>query len=426
MSLLPRGPLAALALENGSVRLGNAFGAIEGGMRGEVVFHTGMSGYPEILTDPSYRGQIVVHTYPHLGNHGMPEGDDESGRVQVAGVIALRLCRHPSGVRPARRLEEVLQQAGVMGLEGIDTRALTLELRARGSLRGVVERVDPAHVRGGILARRRAEELVSKARALPPMEGQDLVTGRQASGPRVLEPRSLADPVTGGSSSAVEIVLLDFGVKGSIVQQLRARGCRVRILPAGVSSGEVLSHRPHGVVLSNGPGDPAACTRPIETARKLLGRVPMLGICLGHQILALAAGAGTRKLPFGHHGANHPVREEATGRIAITSQNHGFAVVEESLRGTPLRVSHRSLYDGTVEGVVGAAWRVQGVQYHPEAAPGPHDAREIFDRFLEVLSAHPGAEGKVQAARACGFGEPSRDRVRPPRPEPGSRRREEA
>lgn len=374
MSLYPKGPPAALALEDGTVLRGEGFGAIAAGGGGEVVFHTGMTGYPEILTDPSYRGQIVVLTYPHAGNYGMPHGDGESPRVQVSALVVRELCRQRSGARPAAELHAVLSAAGVPGLAGIDTRALTRRLRQQGALRGVVAG-EPPGTDGEDPAWTHA--LVARARALPAMEGSELTAAVTLARPEVL-------PAAGGAPRA-RLTALHFGAKRSILEHFVRAGCEVTVMPADTRAEQVRATRPDGVLLSNGPGDPAACTRAIETTRELLGTVPIFGICLGHQILGLAAGARTYKLSFGHHGANHPVRDERTGAVQITSQNHGFAIDESSLRGTSFGVSHRSLFDRTVEGIASDERRAWAVQYHPEAAPGPHDAAPLMDAFLGRL-----------------------------------------
>ncbi len=380
MTLLPSGPPALLALEDGTIARGAAFGCLRGEGVGEVVFHTGMTGYPEILTDPSYCGQIVLLTYPHAGNYGMPDGDGESSRVQVAGLVVRELCRSRSGARRSARLEQVLEEAGVLAVEGVDTRMITRRLRTRGALRGVLALLPPAVAASPADEQGFGAALMERARAIPLMEGSELTTRVTLSAPEVLEP-------TAGPPRLC-LAALHFGAKRSILAHFVAAGCRVTLLPASASAEQVLDTRPDGVLLSNGPGDPAACSSAVAATRALLGRLPIFGICLGHQILALAAGARTYKLPFGHHGANHPVRDERTGQVSITSQNHGFSVDAASLSGTSMRVTHRSLFDGTVEGIASDELRAYAVQYHPEAAPGPHDAVPLMDEFLARL-AHP-------------------------------------
>jgi carbamoyl-phosphate synthase small subunit len=333
-----------------------------------------MTGYPEILTDPSYRGQIVVLTYPHAGNYGMPHGDAESPRVQVSALVVRELCRERSGARPADELDAVLRAAGILGIEGIDTRALTRRLRQQGALRGVVAAAPAGAVGDGADW---ARSLVERARALPHMEGSQLTTAVTLERPEVLRP--------GGGAPRARLTALHFGAKRSILAHFVRAGCEVTVLPADASAEQVEATHPDGILLSNGPGDPAACTRAIQTTRALLGAVPIFGICLGHQILGLAAGARTYKLSFGHHGANHPVRDERTGAVQITSQNHGFAIEEASLAHTGFHVSHRSLFDRTVEGIASDERRAWAVQYHPEAAPGPHDATPLMDAFLTRL-----------------------------------------
>jgi carbamoyl-phosphate synthase small subunit len=361
----------ALVLEDGRLFFGQLRGATPAdAAAGEVVFHTGMTGYPEIITDPSYCGQIVTLTAPHIGNVGMPAGDDESGGAQVAGLIVRKLCRTRSGARASIDLEEYLRQQGIRCLEGIDTRALTRHLRIQGAVRG---RITPLPENRTNL-RAWLRETLGEVKKQDAMVGAELVSRVGARDLRHL-------PAYGGGGRG-HIALLDMGSKLSIAEELRQRGCDISIVPHDASLEDILALKPDALMLSNGPGDPAACLHPIGVVRQLLGKMPIVGICLGHQILALAAGAKSYKLPFGHHGANHPVQDVSTGSVAITSQNHGFSIDESSLRGTSFNVSHRSLYDGTVEGIRSLGLRAMSVQYHPEAAPGPHDALAIFDEFL--------------------------------------------
>lgn len=367
----PAGADGALVLEDGRIFFGRKRGALDASVEGEVVFHTGMTGYPEILTDPSYRGQIVTLTAPHIGNVGMPDGDEESDAAQVAGLIVRRLCRNRSGARPSQDFEAFLQAQGILCLEGLDTRALTRHIRTAGAVRARVEDVPRSRTRLAAWAR----ESVERVRAQRGMEGLELASSVGGTQFHQLMP---IGPPRG------HVALLHLGAKRSIAEELQRRGCLVSVLPHDASAEDILNLRADGLLVSNGPGDPAACRQPIAVVRQLLGRVPVAGICLGHQILALAAGARSYKLPFGHHGANHPVQELTTGAVAITSQNHGFSIDEKSLVGTGFAVSHRSLYDGTVEGVKSLGLQALSVQYHPEAAPGPHDARNIFDGFLRL------------------------------------------
>ena len=376
-----------LALEDGLVFTGQAFGA-EGTTEGEVVFNTGMSGYQEVLTDPSYTGQIVTMTYPLIGNYGVNDEDVESytRRVQVAGFVVKELSPVVSNFRADRSLEQYLADAGIPGITDVDTRALTRHIRVAGAMNGVMstEILDDA-------------ELVKRAAALPSMAGQDLV--------KVVVPEAGYDWPEGYVSEfaqrhrdhgekVYDVVAIDCGAKINILRNLTEAGCRVAVVPATASAAEILDRKPDGVFVSNGPGDPAAVTYTIETLRGIVGKVPTFGICLGHQMLALALGAETYKLKFGHRGCNQPVRNEATGKVEITSQNHGFAAEDKSLAGTGATITHVNLNDGTVEGFTHADRALFSVQYHPEASPGPHDATYLFDCFRDMMEtgAAPTAE----------------------------------
>jgi len=352
---------AALALEDGRIFWGRAFGA-ETRRTGEVVFNTAMSGYQEIYSDPSYAGQIVCLTYPLIGNYGANDEDFESSQFHAEAVVVREFCERPSSWRSQGRLDDWLAERGVPGISEIDTRALTRHIRSQGELRAVLAtdgELDP-------------DRLVAEARAAQGLEGRDLA--------RVVTCR---EPYIFAPGERGRVVVYDYGVKTGILRSLSRRGFEVRVVPAHTPAADVLALAPVGVVLSNGPGDPAATEGAAANVAQLLGRVPVMGICLGHQLAALALGAKTRKLKFGHHGANHPVIEVATGRIAVTSQNHGFVVDEASLPAG-VTVSHRSLNDGAVEGIAHEKLALLAVQYHPEASPGPHDAEYLFDRFATL------------------------------------------
>jgi carbamoyl-phosphate synthase small subunit len=356
---------ATVVLEDGLLLEGWSF-AGGGEVTGEVVFTTSMVGYQETITDPSYRGQIVLFTYPLIGNYGVIPGDEESRKVQAAGVLVREYTPHPSNWASERSLATLLEESGVIGVEGIDTRALTRHLRDKGAMRGIISTVehDPNLLR-------------EKASAHPSMVGLDLAS----TSSELAEPTLL--PALG--EERCRIVALDYGVKGSIYRELRSRGASVLATPASTSSEEIRASDPDGLFLSNGPGDPAALEDAVNTLRPLLGEIPTFGICLGHQLLGLALGCETYKMPFGHHGANHPVRNLKTGRIEITSQNHGFAVRAETLpEGVAL--THRNLYDGTVEGIESRSLDAWSVQYHPESSPGPRDSGYLFDAFVESVS----------------------------------------
>lgn len=364
---------ALLALEDGTVFRGYAIGA-EGSSVGEVVFNTSITGYQEILTDPSYARQIVTLTYPHVGNTGINDEDAESTGIFSSGLVIRDLPLRASNWRSQIRLDDYLRQRGVVGIAGLDTRRLTRILRDKGAQRGCIAAGDGLD----------ADASVDMARGFPGLQGMDLaqvVTTQQsyewAEGTWQLG----AEPVHSGNGG-FHVVAYDFGVKQNILRLLADRGCRVTVVPARTPAPEALALKPDGLFLSNGPGDPEPCDYAIAAIREFLSTgIPVFGICLGHQLLALAAGARTLKMKFGHHGANHPVQDLSTGRVVITSQNHGFAVEEASLPEN-VRPTHRSLFDGSLQGIEYTDRSAFSFQGHPEASPGPHDLCELFDRFI--------------------------------------------
>jgi carbamoyl-phosphate synthase small subunit len=368
---------AVLALEDGTWFRGTAAGA-EGLSGGEVVFNTAMTGYQEVLTDPSYAGQIVTMTCPEIGNYGVSSADVESRRPQVAGFIVREESPVASNWRAQGTLHDYLVANGIVAIAGIDTRALTRRLRSGGVMRGVI-------ATGGGLE---PAALVERANTVPKMEGSDLVravTSEQPFDWPEEDPDEFGVSPERRPKRRLKIAAYDFGMKWNILRRLSAHGCDVRVYPAGTPASDLLATGPDGVFLSNGPGDPAPLTYAIDNAKSLVdANVPVFGICLGHQILGLAMGGSTFKLKFGHRGANHPVKKLETGQIEITSQNHGFAVDPASLP-PDVAVTHVNLYDGTVEGLRHRSRPVFSVQYHPEASPGPHDADYLFDDFISLI-----------------------------------------
>ncbi len=372
---------AILVLEDGSVFHGQSIGA-DGQTVGEVVFNTAMTGYQEILTDPSYSRQIVTLTYPHIGNVGVNEEDEESGDVHVAGLVIRDLPLLMSNFRARQPLDDYLSGHGIVAIAGIDTRRLTRILREKGAQNGCI-------MAGEDLSE---EQALAAARAFPGLKGMDLAkevtTGAPyewAQGSWTLEGGLPEAPHPVEEKLPRHVVAWDYGIKRNILRMLVDRGCRVTVVPAETPASEVLAMRPDGVFLSNGPGDPEPCTYAIEAIREVLDAgVPTFGICLGHQLLALASGARTVKMKFGHHGANHPVQDLATGRVMISSQNHGFAVDEDSLPDN-LAATHKSLFDGSLQGIHRTDRPAFGFQGHPEASPGPHDVAPVFDHFIELM-----------------------------------------
>lgn len=363
-------PEAKLVLADGSVFEGDAVGAtpVDGVTTGEVVFNTALCGYQEILTDPSYAGQIITFTYPHIGNYGVNNDDNESRQIFCRGVVMRDLARRHSNWRAEADLESQLIDQHLAGISGIDTRRLTRRIRDFGAMPAAFGTAPEA-------------TLLEAARAEPATDGHDLVAGVSCAEPYVVSS-------TGGTR---RIVAYDFGIKRTMVRHLSGLG-EVTVVPASTSAAHVLDLAPHGVFLSNGPGDPEPVTYAIDNIGALLGAVPIFGICLGHQLLSLAVGCETYKLPFGHHGANHPVRHEADGRVEITSQNHNYAVAAEGVAG--IEVTHRNLNDGVVEGLRCVDAPAFSVQYHPEAGPGPHDSRYLFAAFDELMTSVAGTASR--------------------------------
>jgi carbamoyl-phosphate synthase small subunit len=383
-----------LALADGRTFEGAGFGA-EGEAIGEVVFNTSMTGYQEILTDPSYDGQLVAMTYPEIGNVGVNAEDVESRNPFVKGFIVKNYTSQPSNWRAAQPLHEYMRASGIVGIQGIDTRSLVRHLRDHGSQEGVISTLTA-----------NAQELVAKAKASPGMVGKDLVrhvTCAEAydwnqgmweldGGYRARAPAKPAGRRKGkGSfrSPAFFVIAYDYGIKFNILRNLAEAGCRVRVVPATTPAEEVLAMNPDGIFLSNGPGDPDAVPYAKENVRKLIGKKPIFGICLGHQIMGLALGGKTYKLKFGHHGGNQPVMDLTTRKVEITAQNHGFAVDADSLKGAA-EVTHLNLNDNTVEGLAHRELPIFSVQYHPESSPGPHDADYLFKRFTDMMARHRG------------------------------------
>jgi carbamoyl-phosphate synthase small subunit len=380
--LLPKLSPALLALADGTTFLGTSIGA-PGQTVGEVVFNTALTGYQEILTDPSYCRQIVTLTYPHIGNVGVNEEDVEAAKVHAAGLVIKDLSLRVSNFRATMTLQQYLQREGTVAIADIDTRRLTRVLRTTGAQNGCIATFES----GATVTAAHVADAVARAKSAPSMAGLDLA--QVVSATEAYEWTETEWQLGSGygrlQNPQRHVVAFDFGVKRNILRMLASRGCRVTVVPAKTSAAEVLKHKPDGIFLSNGPGDPQPCDYAIEATRELIETgTPTFGICLGHQILALASGAKTFKMKFGHHGANHPVKDLDSGRVSITSQNHGFAVDEKTL-GRKLRPTHISLFDNTLQGLARTDKPAFCFQGHPEASPGPHDIGYLFDRFVALM-----------------------------------------
>ena len=359
---------AILALEDGSIFNGRAFGAT-GEKTGEVVFNTSMSGYQEILTDPSYAGQIVVMTYPHIGNYGTSDKDNESMKPFVEGFVAREFSQISSNWQSSETLESFLKRHGIIGISEVDTRALVLRIRNRGAMRGIIstENLDP-------------DRLVVQAQSAPKMLGADL-----ASSVSCLQPYSVELSGKIAETKSFKVIAYDYGIKRNILNNLARVGCNVTVVPASTSAEEVLSLNPDGVFLSNGPGDPEPLEYAVRNIKELLGRIPIFGICLGHQLMGLAFDGKTYKLKFGHRGGNQPVKNLKNSKVEITAQNHGFAVDPDSLKESQVELTHINLNDQTLEGMRHRSLAAFSVQYHPEASPGPHDSHYLFEEFKKLM-----------------------------------------